>query len=224
MSEPAPETDYLEMDRTASEVHVDEVFDTAGVTIYEKQRRIDHYLSQETRHQIVQALLGHPKHLASLTELDYYIPKSRSAIRDQLYDLKEHAVLTLYPNEDTTDRDLPKEFWGFTSFGVSLLDEYNYLEGLPVMRVAHDHTHRPAQITRHQNAPRPTLPVEVKQTLTYDEPEEDLTSGHTNQETTANISELRNATLYADAAPEITQLDADNGSTDDEERRLEELL
>ncbi len=40
---------------------------------FEAQREVHELLSQETRHHILQAILGHPTHLLLLTELGYYI-------------------------------------------------------------------------------------------------------------------------------------------------------
>jgi predicted transcriptional regulator len=69
---------------------------------FEGQRRIFDLLSQETRHLIVQYVLGHPDHLVSLDELDYMIPKSKAAISDQIDTLVEADILDLY--EDVIER------------------------------------------------------------------------------------------------------------------------
>ncbi|UHQ98511.1 hypothetical protein HYG81_23335 (plasmid) [Natrinema zhouii] len=175
------------------------VFDVDDAAPYETQRTVQRYLSQETRHNILQVLLGHPSHLASTTELAYYIPRSRSAISDQLVDLADHKIIAQYHHEPNADsRDVPADFWGVTDFGVSLLQEYNYLRGLPIMRAVHDATHKTETVTRHENAPRPALPDGVRDALDYDEPETptDVADGET------TLSELRDQTFYADAAPE----------------------
>ena len=129
---------------------------------FEEQRRIFDLLSQETRHLIIQYILGHPEHLASLAELDYMIPKSKAAISDQLDNLIEAGILDLYRYEPSEDkRDLPSKFYGFTERGIAVLHEYNYLRGVPVARALYKNTRKSQKIERHENAPRPALPQPV---------------------------------------------------------------
>lgn len=193
------------------------VFDVDDTAPYETQRTVQRYLSQETRHNILQVILGHPAHLVSVTEFDYYLSKSRSTISEQLEDLADHELLARYHHEPNAEaRDIPADFWGLTAFGVELIDEYNYLRGLPIMRAAHDATHKTETVTRHEAAPRPELPGPVREALAYDEPDE--------PDDTAAVpsrSELRAQTFYADAAPadpSILNEDADG------ERTLDELF
>lgn len=194
------------------------VFDVDDGAPYETQRTVQHYLSQETRHNILQVLLGHPSHLTSTTEFSYYIPRSRSAISDQLADLEDHKIITQYHYEPNADsRDIPADFWGFTEFGMNLLQEYNYLRGLPIMRAVHDATHKTETVKRHENASRPTLPEGIHDTLTYDEPEIPTDVG--DEETT--LRELREQTFYADAAPENPCVLNDDAEGD---RTLDELF
>lgn len=176
---------------------IEQVFDVDDAAPYETQRTVQRYLSQETRHTILQVILGHPAHLVSVTEFDYYIAKSRSTISEQLEDLAGHEILKQYHYEPNAEvRDIPVGFWGLTAFGVSLLEEYNYLRGLPIMRAAHDATHKTETVQRHEDAPRPVLPESVSDVLEYDEPDQpdEITE-------TTSISELRDQTFYADAAP-----------------------
>ncbi|WP_458190476.1 ArsR family transcriptional regulator [Haladaptatus sp. NG-WS-4] len=137
---------------------------------FEEQRRIFELLSQETRHLILQTILGHPAHLASLDELEYMIPKSKAAISDQVDNLVEAGILDLYPYEPSEDkRDLPSKFYGPTERGIEILYEYNYLRGVPVARSLHKNTRKSEKIKRHENAPRPTLPESVRDALVIDE-------------------------------------------------------
>ena len=194
------------------------VFDVNDAAPYETQRTVQRYLSQETRHNVVQTLLGHPSHLASTTELAYYVPRSRSAVSDQLADLADHEVIARYHHEPNADsRDVPADFWGFTVFGVNLLGEYKYLRGIPIMRAIHDATHKTETVRRHENAPRPTLPDEVRDALEYDEPDAptDVVDGET------TLRDLREKTFYADAAPEDPRM-LNEGA--DGDRTLDELF
>ncbi|GGC71135.1 hypothetical protein [Haloferax sulfurifontis] len=136
---------------------------------FEEQRQIYDLLSQETRHLILQFILGHPEHLPSLDELAYMMPKNKAAIRDQLEVLTDNDIIDCYrypPNEDT--RDLPSQFYGLTEHGVGILYEYNYLRGLPVARALYDNTRLSEKAQRHRDAPRPELPAEVIDALTMD--------------------------------------------------------
>lgn len=177
---------------------IEQVFDVDDEAPYETQRTVQRYLSQETRHNILQVILGHPAHLVSVTEFDYYVSKSRSTISEQLENLASHEILTQYTHEPNVEvRDIPADFWGLTPFGIGLLDEYNYLRGLPIMRAAHDATHKTETVQRHEEAPRPELPESVSEALVYDEPDADEAA----TVDTISIAELREQTFYADAAP-----------------------
>lgn len=137
---------------------------------FEEQRRIYELLSQETRHLVLQYVLGHPSHLPSLDELAYVIPKNRAAIRDQLEVLREAGILARYdhpPNESS--RDLPSQFYGLTEYGIEVLAEYNYLRGLPIARAVYDNTRLSEKAERHRDAPRPDLPPAVERALAIDD-------------------------------------------------------
>lgn len=134
---------------------------------FEEQRQIYDLLSQETRHLILQFILGHPEHLPSLDELAYMMPKNKAAIGDQLEVLSDNDIIDCYrypPNEGA--RDLPSQFYGLTEHGVEILYEYNYLRGLPVARALYDNTRLSEKAQRHRDAPRPELPAAVTDALT----------------------------------------------------------
>ncbi|UPW01882.1 ArsR family transcriptional regulator [Halorussus gelatinilyticus] len=137
---------------------------------FEEQRRIFDLLSQETRHLIIQCVLGHPKHLMSLDELNYMIPKSKAAISDQVDNLAQAGILDLYRHEPSKNkRDYPSKFYGLTEYGVEVLYEYNYLRGVPAARALYEKTRKSEKIERHQEAPRPDLPHSVREALTANE-------------------------------------------------------
>jgi len=136
----------------------------------DRQREMMQLLSQETRHDIVQALLGHPHHLASEDEIDYLVHnKSTGAVQDALGRLVEAGILALYehePNKHT--RDYPYKFYGFTEHGIDVLDQFNYLKGVPFARAVHEKTRKSAKIERHEDAPRPDLPDDVGEALNFE--------------------------------------------------------
>lgn len=138
---------------------------------FAEQQRMRELLSQETRHLILQLILGHPAHLASLAELDYMIPKNEAAILDQLETLQEAGILDVYVHEpNVSTRNLPSKFWGPTEGGVEILYEHNFLRGVPVARAVYEETKKSERVQRHEDAPRPTLPKAVRGALEFDEP------------------------------------------------------
>jgi len=139
---------------------------------FAEQRRMRELLSQETRHLIIQLILGHPAHLVSLAELDYMIPKNEAAILDQLERLREAGILEVYVHEpNVSTRDLPSNFWGPTERGIEILYEHNFLRGVPVARAVYTETRKSERVRRHEGAPRPELPAAVSTALAFDEPE-----------------------------------------------------
>ncbi|RBI60421.1 ArsR family transcriptional regulator [halophilic archaeon] len=145
---------------------------------FAEQQRMRKLLSQETRHLILQLILGHPAHLTSLAELDYMIPKNGAAILDQLETLQEAGILDVYVHEpNASTRDLPSRFWGLTERGVEILYEHNFLRGVPVARAVYEETEKSERVRRHESAPRPTLPEAVIDALEFDEPDMDEAEG-----------------------------------------------
>ncbi|WP_101297113.1 winged helix-turn-helix domain-containing protein [Halegenticoccus soli] len=139
---------------------------------FAEQQRLFKLLSQDTRHLIIQEILGHPAHLASLAELEYMVGKSQAAIKDQLEALIEAGILARYTYEPSeTKRDLPSQFYGFTERGVTVLHDYKYLRGLPVARALYENTRKTEKVERHEAAPRPALPTAVQDALAFDEPD-----------------------------------------------------
>jgi len=80
---------------------------------FAEQQRMRELLSQETRHLVLQLILGHPEHLTSLAELDYVIPKYEAAILDQLETLQGAGILDVCVHEPSAStRDLPRSSGG----------------------------------------------------------------------------------------------------------------
>jgi hypothetical protein len=136
-------------------MHGDRSSDDAGVA---------EFLSHETRHNIVQTVLGHPTVLASAEEIDYYVADtSRECITEQLERLVEENILTIYEyplNRDT--EGLPWRFYSVSEDALAVLDECNYLKGVPLSRAIHLKTRKSEEIERHETAPRPALADAVR--------------------------------------------------------------
>jgi len=133
---------------------------------FESERKIHELFAQETRHRILQTVLGHPAHLPSLAELSYYSQKSESAVLDQLEELIENDLLATYTLADGRgSRDLPGTFYGPTERGVLLFGKFGYLRGIAMLRAVHERTAKTERIRRHESAPRPYLPTAVAHAL-----------------------------------------------------------
>lgn len=152
---------------------------------YAEQRELFELLSQETRHGIIQTVLGHPDHLVSLDELAFAVRKSKPAILDQLDVLREHDVLSQYDHPGDRQRGHPESYYGPTDRGITVLAQYNYLRAVPVLRALYDNTDKTEQVERHENAPRPPLPESVRDALHFDpsERKDEMTARLKNVET-----------------------------------------
>jgi hypothetical protein len=63
----------------------------------DRQQDLMDLLRQDTRHSIVQMLLGHPKHLASADKIDYFVSnKSMATVDEQLDVLVDAGILGVY--------------------------------------------------------------------------------------------------------------------------------
>lgn len=197
---------------------LEQIFGLTDPDPYELHQTVHRYLSQDTRHDILQVILGHPQHLVSVTEFAYYLPKSRSTISEQLSNLASHQIIQQHHYEPNVDvRNLPADFWGLTELGVNVLTEFKHLRGLPILRAVHDSTHKPERIQRHEAAPRPALPAAVAQRLDYPEPDADdeLSSGE------ESLADLREESIYAEAASDTPRKP---NETNDGPRSLDELF
>lgn len=129
---------------------------------FDEEREMHQFLTQETRYAIIQYILAHPKHLISVAELSYVVPKSEGSIRNNLNELISEGIVAEYehpPNQGK--RELPSKFFGLTERGVEVLYNYNFLRGVPVLRSMYESLEKSDQIKRHETAPRPELPERV---------------------------------------------------------------
>lgn len=149
----------------------------------EEERELLRFVHQETRFAILQYVLAHPHHLASLVELDHAIPaKSTTSIREQVEVLQEHGLIARYEREENESRrDLPSTFYGPTAEGVEALHDLGFLRGVPVLQAMYGQMEKTDRVKRHEDAPRPDLPPEVRGALGpregREEPDETLAEG-----------------------------------------------
>lgn len=178
----------------------------------EERRWMYELFSQETRYYILQVILGHPDHLVSLAEFDFFIPKSKPAINDQLRTLSGPDVITDYshpPNESY--RDYPSTFWGLTEKGVDLLYQFNFLHQTPVLRALFDVIRLDSTRQRHLEAPRPSLPPVVEETLSFDEDDGESVDPDQILEQFASDEDIEQSTSRS-IVPEITNTNVEGPS------------
>jgi DNA-binding transcriptional ArsR family regulator len=151
--------------------------DESRASTLEEQRELMELLSQETRHAVIQFILGHPAHLASIDELDHMVTdKTKKTVSDAVTALVEAGILDEYRYEANRDEHgLPYIFVGPTEYGVDILASFGYLNGLPLVRAVYEQTRKTEQIERHEDAPRPSLPdaVEGKLREPFEDPDDD---------------------------------------------------
>ena len=114
-------------------------------------------------HKIIQIILGHPDHLALFDELEYMTGLAPDDVEDCLDVLRAAGVIDTYPAPDHIDA--PREYYGFTSHGVKILETHNYLSAAPVWQDLYSRTKKTDAISAHETAPRPALPDTVATAL-----------------------------------------------------------
>ncbi|SFS10388.1 hypothetical protein SAMN05216559_3719 [Halomicrobium zhouii] len=197
----------------------DNPFGDEDTLSFERQRQAHRFLTQETRYYIIQALLGHPHHLASFDELEYLVPKNRSTIDEHLDRLEGKQLLAKYEyTGDESAQNEPTEFWGFTEFGIELLYDFDYLRYVPVLRVVQDHLYVTEKIQRHRDARRPDLPESVAEA--FDLPEE--MDGENRELLETEHSALVEGGQLFDAPP--VDPDPDAETEGDADRPIDELF
>ena len=139
-----------------------------AVNPLDRQRAMMALLSHETRHQIIQVILGHPASLASEAELTYMIAgESKRTVTDQSQVLIKAGIVAEYRYESNKSvPNYPWKFYGLTEYGVEVLAAFNYLKGVPFAQAVYEKTRKNSEIERHGNAPRPPLPAAVKDAFT----------------------------------------------------------
>lgn len=133
---------------------------TPDLAPFERDRRVHHLITQETRYLIVQYTLAHPENLPTLNELAHAIPRSRSTIHEHVEKLIDEDILAEYTLDERPSRDLPRTFYGFTETGIDAVRQLGMLEGKPVLQAMYEELEKPPDIQRYESAPRPeSVPV-----------------------------------------------------------------
>ena len=113
--------------------------------------------TQETRFNILQKIIGHPKQLPTLKELDYFmLDVSSSTIRNHLETLVDAGLVARVTlPEDQRTRDNPHVFYGLTEEGRAALKDANLLKAEEVAQEATLSVDVPRDVKGYMQAPRP---------------------------------------------------------------------
>lgn len=124
---------------------------------FEEQRRRLHEVTQETRFNLIQTILMHPKQLPSLEEVVFMHPDhSRATLREHLESLDELGIVAKVrlPKEQQS-RDYPKVFYGLSNDGREILDDLGLLDVENTLQYLYQNMEKPERIQQLEEAPRP---------------------------------------------------------------------
>ena len=123
----------------------------------ENQRKRLNTITQETRFVLIQNILSHPEQLPTLKELSYVNPsKSKSTIREHLEVLIENKIVAEQTlPKDERERDLPWRFYGLSTEGRELLEEFDLLGAEGTLQDMYAMLETTDEIERYSRAPRP---------------------------------------------------------------------
>lgn len=122
-----------------------------------QRRELLNLVTQETRFEIIQNIVGHPAQLPTLKELDYFMPGvSKSTIRNHLERLVERGVVEQVElSKDERSRDLPHVFYGLTEIGREILETADLLRAEKSLQETTIKTQLTPGVEKYLNAPRP---------------------------------------------------------------------
>ena len=123
----------------------------------ERVRERLNVVTQETRFSLIQDILGHPKQLPTLKELDYVNPsKSQSTIRQHLQELVNAGIVAeISLPKDKRQNDLPYKFYGLSEDGREFLKEYGLLRAEETLREIYKNIEKTETVQRYETSPRP---------------------------------------------------------------------
>lgn len=120
-------------------------------------RELLNLVTQETRFTLIQNIVGHPKEMPSLKELDYVNPsKSKSTIRDHLDQLIAAGIVeSVELADDHRQRDLPYRFYRLTDSARQFLADHELLRAEDTLQQMYSMLETTPQIEKYLDAPRP---------------------------------------------------------------------
>lgn len=140
-------------------------------TRFEETREWLDLLSQETRANIVQNILGHRYMMPSLYEFAYLNPsKNKGTIKGHLDKLVEtDFILRVTLPQGKRQRDHPDTFYILSNEGYRFLQRHSLLiPDIDEIRSDHSRVKRSDKFKKYEYAPRPTIPLEYDHPLHSD--------------------------------------------------------
>lgn len=115
-------------------------------------------ITQETRANLIQDILGHPKSSPSKKELDYMNPSRNPATLKEHLDILEQIGLIekIKLPEEERKRDLPNTFYYLTDGGRTFLEKHNILvDEEEEIKEDYAKVEKDPDIRKAEEAPRP---------------------------------------------------------------------
>jgi DNA-binding HxlR family transcriptional regulator len=115
-------------------------------------------ITQSTRGNLVQDILGHPELSPSFDELNYMNPsKNRATLREHIDRLiSEEIVQKIVLPESERSRDEPYTFYTLTESGLNLLLEHNlFINDIDEIRAEYEDVEKTEFIKNCEQAKRP---------------------------------------------------------------------
>lgn len=130
-----------------------------------------HLITQVTRANLIQNILGHACMMPSLKELDHYNPsKSAGTISGHLDKLIDGGIVRrMTLPQGMRNRSLPSTFYILSDVGYELLERHSlFIPDIDEIRADHARVEKTDTVKRYEQAPRPTADVEYAHPLKGD--------------------------------------------------------
>lgn len=131
----------------------------------------ENLIADETRHGIINAVLGHPTHVVAQVEFRDMLSEPISEIQTQLQVLTENDILTQYRVSDAEQqhKSHPQTFWGPTETGIRVFSAAELLVKVPVHRALYDQAEKTTRMRDLTGIARPALPENIADALSFNE-------------------------------------------------------
>jgi len=117
-----------------------------------------HTITQETRYQLLQLIVAHPKGAPSLKELTYMADVTNQAtIHEHLNKLIDVGMVKKIEVDDQ-DTGYPRVFYRIPDNALEFLQNHGLLESITIVQESYQAVEKPDHIKHEEDAPRPTTP------------------------------------------------------------------
>lgn len=123
------------------------------------------FVTQETRGNLIQDILGHPELSPSFDELAYVNPsKSPATLREHLDKLEDAGIVKKVDlPERSRSRDKPRTFYTLTESGISFLNSHNlFIDEFEQIQEDYKSVRKPKEIQAKEEAIRPDKAKETR--------------------------------------------------------------